>query len=328
MGEEGEAPEWVMATQQGLGTLIKRPKLTAPLLMKPPFRFLHDIVSEVMRTYGFADGLYDENEMNSGKIKDKDSKLAYLAKIISVVELTNGTPIDIRPGKVVAGMEPEKTSGFLQALAQAATSGADHSAAVQQTLAKFSGDKAEAAPPPAPPPPDAYADLPPPGVSPPPPAAAAEMAGPAAGLGLTEPAQPPAEAPPAAAPPMPPAADGALQQMTMAAPPPPKQDEAAAAAAGGGGGGGGEGGSKPERPSTARRAPPKVRSNEVKVERPRPVVAKLVRNMPSAPLGDGASPASLDHLKARACSCTPRSVAGAAGRLAAAAAARLRSPPS
>ena len=53
-----------------------------------------------MRTYGFADGLYDENEMNSGKIKDKDSKLAYLAKIISVVELTNGTPIDIRPGKV------------------------------------------------------------------------------------------------------------------------------------------------------------------------------------------------------------------------------------
>ena len=50
MAEEGsEDPEWVVATQQGLGSLIKRPKLTTPLLMKPPFRFLHDIVSEVMQ---------------------------------------------------------------------------------------------------------------------------------------------------------------------------------------------------------------------------------------------------------------------------------------
>ena len=34
-----------------------------------------------MRTYGFADGLYDENEMNSGKVKDKDSKLDYLGRL-------------------------------------------------------------------------------------------------------------------------------------------------------------------------------------------------------------------------------------------------------
>ena len=132
---EGEAPEYVAATQASLGALIKRPKLTAPLLQKPPFRFLHDIVSEVMRTYGFADGLYNEDELNSAKIKDKDSKLNYLSKIISVVELSAGTQINIKPGKVVAGLEPENTNAFLQMLAQAATM--DSTDAVQQTLEKL-----------------------------------------------------------------------------------------------------------------------------------------------------------------------------------------------
>ena len=101
-----------------------------------------------------------------------------------------------------------------------------------------------------------------------------------------QPAAPPAPAP------APPAAEGALQEMASATltlalalalpyptptPPPtptpnpyqemasapmaapePAQELPVAAAAG----------SRPERPSTARRAPPKVRSNEVKVERP------------------------------------------------------------
>lgn len=48
MTEEGEdAPDWVIATQSQLGAIIRRPKLTTALLKKPPFRFLHDIVSEV-----------------------------------------------------------------------------------------------------------------------------------------------------------------------------------------------------------------------------------------------------------------------------------------
>ena len=43
MGEE--APAWIAQTQQTLGSVVQKPKLTDNLLKKPPFRFLHDVVS-------------------------------------------------------------------------------------------------------------------------------------------------------------------------------------------------------------------------------------------------------------------------------------------
>lgn len=237
---EDEAPGWIVATQQALGAIIKRPKLTAALLGKPPFRFLHDIVSEVTRATGFAEGLFGEEELQSGKIKEKELKIAYLAKIIKSVEIATGKTITIRPGKVVAGMEPENTNAFLLQLATAATSGVDNGAVVARTLEAMSSAPPAPKPAPAPTPPQ----------PPEPPMPAAE---PDRGLAVA-PGMPPLAQPREA---QVGAHESHPQQMRTA--PLPKAEPSPEPAAGGGGF---------QRPSTARRRPPKLSSNEVKVDKP------------------------------------------------------------
>jgi len=226
---DGESPAWVVETQQTLGELIKRPKLTEPLLQKPPFRFLHDIVTEVTKVTGFATGLYQEEELNSAKIKDKDSKIAYLSKIIKCVELSLNTTISIRVGKVVAGLEAENTNTWLQLLYQAATTVPDSSVAVSKVLAEAPTAAAPAREPPPPPPPAAE------------PFAAPE----------------PLAAP---EPPMAPQPERELTQMSSAPMRKPEEEAPAADDAGG---------SKRIRPKSARRPPPKITSNEVKVDKGR-----------------------------------------------------------
>ena len=44
----------IKATQDSLSPLIKKPPLTPKLLSKPPFRFLHDIVTGVKTKAGYA----------------------------------------------------------------------------------------------------------------------------------------------------------------------------------------------------------------------------------------------------------------------------------
>ncbi|XP_055494453.1 TRAF3-interacting protein 1 isoform X1 [Leucoraja erinacea] len=109
---------FVKRTQDSLGKVIKKPPLTEKLLSKPPFRYLHDIFTEVIRITGFLKGLYTDFEMKSDNVKDKDAKIAFLQKAIDVVMMVSGDSLSVKPARIVAGHEPEKTNELLQAIAK------------------------------------------------------------------------------------------------------------------------------------------------------------------------------------------------------------------
>jgi hypothetical protein len=58
----------VAKTQAILSRVVKKTPLQEKLLSKPPFRYLHDVVSEVIRKTGFAKDLFSEAEMDSSKV--------------------------------------------------------------------------------------------------------------------------------------------------------------------------------------------------------------------------------------------------------------------
>uniref|UniRef100_K3WMZ2 TRAF3-interacting protein 1 n=1 Tax=Globisporangium ultimum (strain ATCC 200006 / CBS 805.95 / DAOM BR144) TaxID=431595 RepID=K3WMZ2_GLOUD len=136
MGDSVEA--LIPKTQELLQPLIAKPKLADKLLMKPPFRFLHDIFTALATATGFANGLYNDFELDSANMKEKNQKITYLDKMVVCVGQCLGKDVDVRSAKVVAGLEPENTNVFLQCLAQAASNASlDWAGAVQKTLAKI-----------------------------------------------------------------------------------------------------------------------------------------------------------------------------------------------
>uniref|UniRef100_A0A6I8N2D5 TRAF3 interacting protein 1 n=1 Tax=Ornithorhynchus anatinus TaxID=9258 RepID=A0A6I8N2D5_ORNAN len=107
----------VKRTQEALGRVIKKPPLTDKLLSKPPFRYLHDIVTE-----------------------DKDTKISFLQKAIDVVVMVTGEPLSVKPARIIAGHEPERTNELLQAIAKCCLSKLSSDDAVKRVLA---GEKAD-----------------------------------------------------------------------------------------------------------------------------------------------------------------------------------------
>ncbi|XP_065335550.1 TRAF3-interacting protein 1 isoform X2 [Cloeon dipterum] len=136
MGEDTKLANAVKKTQECLGKFVKKPPLTEKLLKKPPFRFLHDIFTAVIKQYGLMDGLFTPGELNSENVKEKEAKIAFLQKVVSTIALVTGEKIQCKPSKVIAGQEPERTNELLQAIAKALEKKLESTEAVQIVLGK------------------------------------------------------------------------------------------------------------------------------------------------------------------------------------------------
>lgn len=131
-------------TKEILGSLITRPKLADKLLQKPPFRFLYDVIMEIVTVTGFGQGLYSGEELDSANIKEKEQKISFLDKMIFLVGMHLSTIVEAKSGKIVAGLEPQDTNRFLQLLAVCAKHLPDSRANVRRVMEQFGGNEPEA----------------------------------------------------------------------------------------------------------------------------------------------------------------------------------------
>lgn len=96
------------------------------ILLKPPFRFLHDCVLEVNRVTGVFSGVFEERQLDYSLFQDKQSKGIFLQRLLEYLKnKLPGTLVDIAIGKILAGLEPEKTNKLLVALYEASQLGKD-----------------------------------------------------------------------------------------------------------------------------------------------------------------------------------------------------------
>jgi hypothetical protein len=110
-------------TMDMVGAVIKKPPMKEKLLERPPFRFVHDVVTNVMAATNYRPDLFTSDEMDSKSefMADKDNKLAYLEKIVKATSDDLGISKDYVNSKaVLGGKEPEKTRMFLCYLVLAA----------------------------------------------------------------------------------------------------------------------------------------------------------------------------------------------------------------
>ncbi|PIC55050.1 hypothetical protein B9Z55_000489 [Caenorhabditis nigoni] len=100
-------------TKKVLEKIIEKPKITIALLERPPFKFIVDIVNNVIETTGYLKNDFSKEEIQSAG-KDKDSKSAFLEKLIKILD--DGSLKNVKASKIMSGMEPEETNKMLQIL--------------------------------------------------------------------------------------------------------------------------------------------------------------------------------------------------------------------
>ena len=92
------------------------------MVRRPPFRFLHDNIINMLNAHNYHADLYSGDELNAREMA-KPAKIVFLQKIIDVVteDFPAVADLGITITKILAGKECDTTRTFLQYLCLAAT---------------------------------------------------------------------------------------------------------------------------------------------------------------------------------------------------------------
>ena len=157
------AAPWAVEAERALGEVLTPAPLTARTVQKPSFRALHDTVSALTASTGFALGLYTAEEA-SGSQRTAEAKRLYVSKLTGLVGVHRGVAIEPKPiadAVLLAGADARPLAKFLILMAEAAGGGCGPTPTPSTTSSRSSSraGSARAAPserPAAtPPPPDA-----------------------------------------------------------------------------------------------------------------------------------------------------------------------------
>ena len=107
-------------TQVMVSAVIAKPKMKEKLLQRPPYRFIHDIVFNIMRATGVYLTQFTESE-SQAKGHHKYARKVVLNKLFKLVRIELECDLEISTDKVIAGKECDKTRRFLQLFVLATT---------------------------------------------------------------------------------------------------------------------------------------------------------------------------------------------------------------
>ncbi|GLE04498.1 hypothetical protein PINS_up013453 [Pythium insidiosum] len=104
--------------------LLKTNVVPVKLFARPPVRFLHDVISSVIRNTGYAKGLFSPSEQDYANLPSKTERSDYLTKILDFVQETytkqaqsesdhSTIIIAATASNILAGKEPTDTLKFL-----------------------------------------------------------------------------------------------------------------------------------------------------------------------------------------------------------------------
>ncbi|KAG8348488.1 putative Microtubule binding protein MIP T3 [Trypanosoma vivax] len=131
---------WTPTVQAFAPLQLSGPELTEKLLKRPPFRFIHDIITSINTRFAAYDHIFSPEQLDATKLDTKEKKAEYLTTLVGYVESLLGQKVDVNVKKILSGSEPERTNAFLQCVAFAVGYAQQDKAKKQAQEQKKQGD--------------------------------------------------------------------------------------------------------------------------------------------------------------------------------------------